>query len=472
MTDLAEHTEVGQLSLPVASDALVIDAIPEGGLLREGVENVLYVMTSTPDGAPVEADVTVTLYDTGETLTAHTGTYGLAELRFTPTSSYTSMSISARDAAGTTAQRDFAFEGTGASESVLLRPDGAIYRVGDTMGLTILTSQQRGTVYLDIVREGQTVSTRAVDVANGHAEVVVDLTPDLYGTLELHAYKILSSGAIVRDTRLVVVDEANDLSVGLTAGADDYRPGDDGTLDVQVSGADGGGVQSAVGLAIVDESVFALAEQDPGFAKLYFMLEQELLEPKYELHGFSIPEMVAQPCSTGDGTTCPAPLQAAQEGAGKAALASAIPQADPFSLEANSHEQAMDRAYARQQAFYGTLATVSFGAFVLLPLAAVVLSGVAAARARAFWKSLGLAVAIVVLAGLSLLGLVWLADNVFWRTQGVLTAVVALVLGLLGLAGLIVLIVTAIRRKDLTSRPAARGGAARHRRRRRDGLVC
>ena len=34
------------------------------------------------------------------------------------------------------------------------------------------------------------------------------------------------------------------------------------------------------------KSVFALAEQDPGFAKLYFLLEQELLTPKYDLHGF------------------------------------------------------------------------------------------------------------------------------------------------------------------------------------------
>ena len=38
--------------------------------------------------------------------------------------------------------------------------------------------------------------------------LVVDLTPDMYGTLELHAYKILRSGHISRDTRLVVVDQA------------------------------------------------------------------------------------------------------------------------------------------------------------------------------------------------------------------------------------------------------------------------
>jgi hypothetical protein len=33
----------------------------------------------------------------------------------------------------------------------------------------------------------------------------------------------------------------------------------------------------------VDESVFALQRQDPGFAKLYFLLEQELLEPFYQV---------------------------------------------------------------------------------------------------------------------------------------------------------------------------------------------
>ena len=65
------------------------------------------------------------------------------------------------------------------------------------------------------MREGQTVSTRSVEVQNGLAEVAVDLTPDLYGTLELHAYKILPDGAITRDTRLVVVDRAEGLSIAI-----------------------------------------------------------------------------------------------------------------------------------------------------------------------------------------------------------------------------------------------------------------
>ena len=44
---------------------------------------------------------------------------------------------------------------------MLLRPEKPVYRVGDTMKLALFTTQPQGTVYLDIVRDGQTVSTRA-----------------------------------------------------------------------------------------------------------------------------------------------------------------------------------------------------------------------------------------------------------------------------------------------------------------------
>ena len=50
-------------------------------------------------------------------------------------------------------------------------------------------------------------------VSDGRAELAVDLSPDLYGTLEMHAYKILASGSIVRDTRLVLVDSVDDLDL-------------------------------------------------------------------------------------------------------------------------------------------------------------------------------------------------------------------------------------------------------------------
>ena len=55
----------------------------------------------------------------------------------------------------------------------------------------------------------------------------------------------------------------------------------------RVTNAHGEGVSAALGLQIVDEAVFALAEKQPGFAKTFFYLEQEVMKPRYEIHSLS-----------------------------------------------------------------------------------------------------------------------------------------------------------------------------------------
>ena len=183
--------------------------------------------------------------------------------------------------------------GLAGADQVLLRADRAAYVVGETMELTALTPVDGGSIYLDIVKEGQTLSTRSAPVEAGRAEFVVDLSPDLYGALELHAYKILPDGALVRDSRVVVVDEPRDLSIAISADQESYLPGDPATIDFQTTAQAGGEpVQSALGVAVVDESVFALQQQDPGFAKLYFLLEAELMEPFYQIKDFELPAAI------------------------------------------------------------------------------------------------------------------------------------------------------------------------------------
>ncbi|MBN1148034.1 MAG: hypothetical protein JXA78_12320 [Anaerolineales bacterium] len=441
VTDLARHSETANLLLPVSNSLLVVEAIPEGGQFRPGVENILYVLTSYPDGAPAEASLRLTFYYGAEQeIMAETGPYGLAEIRLTPQDAWQQFVIEARDLQGNIAQREFYFEGESWGESVLLRPELPVYRVGEAMKLTILTSQPKGTVYLDIVREGQTVSTRSVEMSDGLAEVVVDLTPDLYGTLELHAYKILTSGAIVRDTRLVVVDNANDLDVSLTPGQETYLPGENASLDVRVGGEQGG-VRAALGIAIVDESVFALAEQDPGFAKLYFLLEQQLLQPKYDLHGFSLPDLVRGAPVNSDLT-----LQAIEETA-QASLAAAAaqefgPNISAFGLEANSHEDAIRRVEQIQERYFSRLSAGLFIALLAVPLVVLGLSVYALWRQKRLWRSLGIALVIaVLLLPAQFFLLLWISEQ-----GGVELSL--LCLGLAGLAGYLGLVVVAWRRKD------------------------
>lgn len=430
ITDQTNHTEGKGLTLPVAQNALIIEAIPEGGVFRPGLENLLYVLTSYPDGAPAETRVRVTFTSEGQSVSAETGAYGLTAVPVTPNNPWQELEITATDTQGVSASRTFYFEGEYQEEAVLLRPQKPAYRVGETMNLTIFTSAQSGSAYLDIIREGQTISTRAVDITNGRTELAIDLTPEMYGTLQLHAYKILRSGSIVRDTRLALVDEANDLAVNFALDKEEYRPGETAVLNITTSGEDGAGAQTAVGLAVVDEAVFALAEQDPGFAKLYFLLEQELLQPKYELHGFSVPDLL-QSAPVDDPI-----LRQAQEGAAQASLAEAAPQNVAFSLNANSRNDNMARANERREGYFGGLSAALFGLLLLLPLGVMGVTAVTLWRQKQLWRSLGWGVGIIIL--FVLLGISGLLDELgywlSWRGEGALLGL--LLLGLVSFLGL------------------------------------
>jgi 5-hydroxyisourate hydrolase-like protein (transthyretin family) len=446
--DQAEHIERTALSLPVAQESIVIEAVPESGELKPGVENILYIATVYPDGAPAQCAVTVDAE--GRTLRLTTGQYGLGELRFTPNQPYLDVVVTARDEMGHTATLERYIEGRWDEEYVLLRPERVSYRVGETMRLEVLTSAPVGTAYLDIVREGQTISTRSLDIEKGRTEADVDLTADMFGTLELHAYKILRTGNITRDTRLVVVDAANDLSLAISGDQDTYLPGGTAAISFQVSDTVGQPVPAAIGVSVVDEALFALAEQDPGFAKIYFLLEKELQQPKYQIKGFTWEQVMRENLRPSRPD-----LQQAQDTSAKAALALAAERS--FGLSGNSHDEKEQRIQEQQQSYFKGVARAIFTFTLLLPLGMVALTLLSIREG----KVIGLSLMISLLLLLFFACLLTIIPVPEWYGSGPLDKLgyllnqagegllcVIPVALLSGLVGVIVLAVHAVRKPD------------------------
>ena len=125
----------------------------------------------------------------------------------------------------------------------------------------------------------------SLPVSDGVAQAAIDIDGSLLGTLELNAYVVTDRGEIIRDRRLVLVNPAP-ATVDVAMDADSYRPGDTAAIELTAA-RDGEPLQGVLGVSIVDESVFSVEAQDPGFARTYFLLERELLQPRYEIHGFT-----------------------------------------------------------------------------------------------------------------------------------------------------------------------------------------
>ena len=177
-------------------------------------------------------------------------------------------------------------------DQILLRTNRARLKAGDRLQLTVLSTRAHGTAYVDVVKSGQTILTRDLDLKNGHADLDLLVTPQMAGTLDLDAYLFGQNAQPVADHRLVFVQPADELKIETTTDAVLYKPGSDARIRFHVSNANGQGVSAALGLQIVDEAVFALAEKQPGFAKVFFYLEQEAMKPRYEIHSLTMSNVI------------------------------------------------------------------------------------------------------------------------------------------------------------------------------------
>ena len=301
--DSAGHAETRGEPITVSESPLILTAIPEGGTLIPNLENQVFVLASYPDGTPAAAKLTIHAAGNANQ-SAATDAGGVAVVRIKVGQAswpVPSLQLEATDSEGNRASSTVPLEMRQGEEQILLRTERAVYRAGDRILLKVFSTKARGTAYIDVVKNGQTVLTRDLDLANGAAELTFAATPDLAGTVDFSAYLFGRDARPVGDHRLVFVQPADELKVEAAADAAVYKPGDEARIRFRVTNSKGEGVQAALGLQVVDEAVFALAEKRPGFAKVFFYLEQEVLKPRYEIHSIGMPDIVEPvPLALGD----------------------------------------------------------------------------------------------------------------------------------------------------------------------------
>lgn len=304
--DKAEHAERASQRITVCSRPVLLTLLPESGRLIGGVDNVVYAVASSPNGEPVEADLTVRI--AGVSREVNTNRAGYAAFSFTPRKEdlrgepdwntermkyYYDASIAVRVKGGESLTIPLKLDAEADAEGMLLRADKALYRTGETISLDLFSRNPTGMAFVDVIRRGQTHSTHIVELDKGRGRLQIPIPQDLFGSLEIHAYRLSKEGEISRDTRVLFVEQAQDLKIDVTPDRPEYRPGAEAKIEFRVTDSAGRGVQAALGVMVIDEAVYAMQEMQPGLEKVYFMLEQELAKPRVDIKfGGGIPGVI------------------------------------------------------------------------------------------------------------------------------------------------------------------------------------
>jgi len=279
--DVAGQEERKQQSVTVTRELLQMEVIPEGGQLVTGMENTLFVLTTSPDGQALPARVEITFPD-GKVQRVQTHDNGLGVLRYTPPAGSVSLQLRGEDREGRRGSRTVALSGV--LQKLVVATRKAFVAPGDTVHIGVQAIGQFTAAVVEGVQEGQTVFRARFGLDGGKGSTSVDLPPGISGTIRLDVQGVdpydMRSPVV---SRKIVVADRQGLKVTMTTDKPTFRPGAQVRLRFKVTGPDGNPKAAAIGLFVVDESVFALASSRPALARAFFLLEQSLMEARHHL---------------------------------------------------------------------------------------------------------------------------------------------------------------------------------------------
>jgi hypothetical protein len=274
VTDTAGQKETNRAETVATRSPLKIEVFAEGGNLVAGVPNTVYVFTTYADGRPAPARLSgLTPFEDG---TLRTNSAGVAEVHYMAGPQGLNATLTAEDDHGLRATRQVRLLCGQAGPDFLVRTDRATYIGGDTMTVSVLGDGE-GPVFVDLLRDGQTLLTATVESMGGSC--ALDLPPELSGTLQISAYRMDPRGIAGEKRRTVFVRPAGGLQVKTSADKPEYRPGQKAHLSLSLLDRAGRPVRGALSLAAVDEAVFAVLPQAPGSERQFFGAEPPFPRP-------------------------------------------------------------------------------------------------------------------------------------------------------------------------------------------------
>ncbi|NIM17901.1 MAG: hypothetical protein GTO45_38455, partial [Candidatus Aminicenantes bacterium] len=259
-------------SLPVSRYPIDIQLVPESEEPKIGLENIFYVVTTYPDGTPTAC--TVNLENRLDGNPKNTQNYPLIrtnpsgvgefKLSISPQHHDDHLHLAARDTHGNRGEYLWQFPiDKKNKENVILRADRSVYKRGDTPRLTILSTQQQGFVYVDVLKENQIILSKESKLEGGKARIKLPIAAKHMGTLACHArvvpaQKIGGVSPVLADQRKIIVMPAKEDEIELTfqPSKKKYFPGEEANIEI-FTRQKGQPCTAALGITIVDGSTGA-----------------------------------------------------------------------------------------------------------------------------------------------------------------------------------------------------------------------
>ncbi len=154
--------------------------------------------------------------------------------------------------------------------------------VGEDASFKVHSTEEARNFHYEVIARGRVVFSSVTNTP----DIAVALTPEMAPSSRLVVYQVLPNNEVAADYIPFEVSASYPMEMGVEFSTDQARPGEAVEVSVTTEGP------AKVGLAVVDRSVFILAENRLNLQQVFAELERLYLAPQAEVHLERLPSQV------------------------------------------------------------------------------------------------------------------------------------------------------------------------------------
>jgi len=270
-------------TIPVNLGKVEVEFFPEGGDLVAGLENRVYFVGRDPLGKPVHIEGTVVDSQGRAVAPVETTHEGMGSFTFTPLADE-SYRLEIHNPEG--AENEPPLPEVNAEQRIVLNTGIGVFEPGEPLEFNVRASEPDVPLVVAAYCRGvpvgqQTLVTKTGENGqHGANAVAIPLADDVGGVVRLTVFDYSVRPPKPVAERLVYRRPARYLKVRAAGHREKYAPGEKVDMAIVVTDEKGQPVPAAVSVAVVDDALLSLADDDFPGIDTHFMLTTEVKDPQ------------------------------------------------------------------------------------------------------------------------------------------------------------------------------------------------
>ena len=283
IVDDGAHRETMAKTIPINLGKVEVDFFPEGGDLVAGLLGRVYFVGRDPLGEPVHIEAAV-VNGSGRAVAALETTHeGMGSFSFTPQKGE-QYSLKITSPAGVTHQPEL--PKVTAGQRVVLNTGTGVFDADAPLEFNVRAAESGVPLVAAAWCRGVPVGQQSLvtevgeDEDNGANLVSIPLTDEAGGVIRLTLFDYSESPPKPVAERLVYRRMPRRLNVRIDGQSERYAPGETVKLCLEVTDEQGQPVPAVLGVAVVDDALLSLADDDTPGMTTHFLLTTEVEDPE------------------------------------------------------------------------------------------------------------------------------------------------------------------------------------------------